>query len=102
MGAGAAIGTVGAGLTLANNVADTVDTTIQTACTEYQKGESAANAVIGAGIVPAKIASDVSVIEQYGDAACANPPSGNALSTAIWFGKLIGQLDTLVSGKTAS
>jgi hypothetical protein len=100
--AGAAIGTVGAGITVANNVASTVDTTIQTACAAYQKGEAAANAVLGTGLVSADAASKVGVIEEYGDAACANPPSGDALSTAIWFGKLVGQIATLTSVTAAT
>ena len=39
----------------------------------------------------------VAMTEEYGDAACANPPSGDALSTAIWLGTLVGQLATLTS-----
>jgi phage terminase large subunit-like protein len=39
----------------------------------------------------------IATTEEYGDAACANPPSGDALSTAIWFGTLIGQIATLTS-----
>ena len=96
-GAGAAIGTLGTGLTVANNVASTVDTTIHTACTAYQKGKAAADAVVGTGIVPPDAANKVSIIEEYGDAACANPPSGDALSTAIWLGTLVGQIGTLTS-----
>jgi phage terminase large subunit-like protein len=41
----------------------------------------------------------IATTEQYGDAACANPPSGDALSTAIWFGSLVGQLSSLTSEK---
>jgi hypothetical protein len=91
------INTAAAAATVANNVASTVDTTIQTACTAYQKGEAAANAVVGTGLVPADAANKVGIIEEYGDAACANPPSGDALSTAIWFGTLVGQIATLTS-----
>jgi hypothetical protein len=96
-GAGAAIGTIGTGLTLANNVATDVNSTVQTACTAYNKGEAAANAVVGTGLVPTNLTSKVNIIEQYGDAACANPPSGDALSTAIWLGTLVGQIGTLTS-----
>jgi phage terminase large subunit-like protein len=39
----------------------------------------------------------VATFEEYGDAACANPPSGDALSTAIWLGELVGQIGTLTS-----
>ena len=102
LGAGAATGAVGGGLTIANQVASTVNTTIQTACGEYAKGKAAANAVIGAGVVPTAPASDVGIIEEYGDAACANPPSGDAVSTAIWLGELVGQIGTLTSVKPAT
>jgi len=94
--AGAATGAAGGGLAIANQVVGTVDATIQTACVEYQKGRAAANAVIGAGLLPSA-AAKVDVIEEYGDAACANPPQGDALSTAIWLGELVGQIGTLTS-----
>lgn len=95
--AGAAVGAVGTGITVANNVAGDVNSTIQTACAAYDKGEAAASAVVGTGLVPSDIASKVGIIEEYGDAACANPPSGDALSTAIWLGTLVGQIGTLTS-----
>ena len=98
--AGAATGAVGSGLVIANQVASTVDTTIQTACAEYTKGRAAANAVVGTGLVPSDATSKVGIIEEYGDAACANPPAGDALSTAIWLGELVGQIGTLTSSKS--
>ena len=84
-------GRSGPGLTIANTVSSTADTTvIRTACTAYEKGRAVANAVgVGTGVIPADAAGKVSVIEEYGDAACANPPAGDALSTAIWFGTLV-------------
>jgi hypothetical protein len=102
VGAGAALGTVGAGITVANTVSTTVDATIQTACAAYDKGKAAADAVVGTGIVPAGAAGKARIIEEYGDAACANPPSGDALSTAIWLGTLVGQLATLTSVASAT
>ena len=39
----------------------------------------------------------IATTEEYGDAACANPPQGDPLSTAIWLGQLIGQVATLTS-----
>jgi hypothetical protein len=96
-GAGAAVGTVSSGIATANNLTSAVGTTIQTACAAYQKGEAAANAIVGAGVVPADATSKVGIIEEYGDAACANPPSGDALSTAIWLGTLVGQIGALTS-----
>jgi hypothetical protein len=102
VGVGAAAGAVGGGMAIADRIAGTVDTTIQTACVEYQKGRAAANAVVGTGLVPASVASSVSTVEEYGDAACANPPAGDTLSTAIWLGELVGQIATLTSVKPAT
>ena len=82
---------------MANQVAGTVDTTIQVACAEYEKGRAVANAVIATGLLPSDVGGKVSAIEAYGDAACAKPPSGDALSTAIWLGTLVGQIVTLTS-----
>jgi hypothetical protein len=50
--------------------------------------------------VPSDATSKVGIIEEYGDAACANPPAGDALSTAIWLGELVGQIGTLTSSKS--
>jgi hypothetical protein len=102
VGAGAATGAVGGGVAIANQLAGTVDTTIQTACGEYRNGKAAATAVVGTGLVPADAATKVGIIEQYGDAACANPPSGDALSTAIWLGELVGQIATLTTVRPAT
>ena len=92
--AGAATGAAG---TVAATVVGDVNTAIQTACTDYAEGRAAANAVLGTGLVPADIAGKVTTIEEYGDAACANPPSGDAVSTAIWLGELVGQIAALTS-----
>lgn len=102
VGAGAAAGALGGGIAIANQVAGAVDTTIQIACVEYGKGKAAANAVVAAGVLPAAVARDIGIIEQYGDAACANPPSGDAVSTAVWLGELVGQLGSLTSAKPAT
>jgi hypothetical protein len=99
--AGAATGAAGGGLAIASQVVGTVDATIQTACSEYQKGRAAANAVVGTGLLPSGAAAKVGVIEEYGDAACASPPPGDALSTAIWLGELVGQIGTLTSADKA-
>jgi hypothetical protein len=95
--AGSAAGAIGGGLAIANQVASGIDTTIQRACAEYEKGRAIADAVAATGLLPADIAGKISVIEEYGDAACADPPSGDALSTAIWLGTLLGQIGTLTS-----
>ena len=94
-GAGSAIGAVSGGIAIANQVSAAVDPVIATACSEYTKGRAAANAVVGTGLVPASVTAKVSSIESFGDAACANPPAGDALSTAIWLGQLAGQVTTL-------
>lgn len=99
--AGAAAGAAGGGLAIANQVVGTVDATIQVACSEYQKGRTAANAVVGTGLVPSGIAAKVSVIEEYGDAACTSPPQGDAVSTAVWLGELVGQIGTLTTAEAA-
>jgi hypothetical protein len=91
----------GGGLAIVNQVAGAVDTTIQVACREYQKGRIAANAVVGTGLVPSGITAKVSVIEEYGDAACASPPQGDAVSTAVWLGELVGQIGTLTTAEAA-
>lgn len=93
----AGAGAAGSALTVANQIGGAVGATVQTACAEYQKARTAANAVVGTGLVPQDATAKVSVIEEYGDAACANPPQGDALSTAIWFGELAGQIATLTT-----
>jgi len=70
---------------------------IGTACAEYGRARDAAEAVRAAGLVPAGIAADIGAIESFGDAACASPPAGDPLETAIWFGRLAGQLATLAT-----
>ena len=100
--AGSTVGVIGGGLAVANQVAADVDTTIETACAEYEKGRVVADAILATGLLPSKIAGKVEIIEEYGDAACADPPAGNAVSTAIWLGKLIGQLITLTDSAPAT
>jgi hypothetical protein len=100
--AGSAAGAASGILAVVNEVANTVDTTVQTACADYETGRAAANAVVAIGLVPAKIVAKITAIESFGDAACANPPSGDPLSTAVWLGKLVGQITTLTSDLTAS
>jgi len=73
---------------------------IATACAEYQNGKAAADAVTAAGLVPVATTSKVTSIESFGDAACGSgsgPLAGDPLSTAIWLGKLAGQLTTLTT-----
>lgn len=102
MAAGSASGAIAGGWALANQIAGTVNTTVQTACGEYEKGRAAANAVVATGLVPTDAAGKVRIIEEYGDAACTSPPSGDALGTAIWLGTLVGQIASLTSVAAAS
>lgn len=99
--AGAAAGAAASALALANEVSGTVDTVIQTACNDYETGKAAANAVVATGLVPANIAARIASIEGFGDAACAKPPAGDPLSTAVWLGQLVGQITTLTSSVKA-
>jgi hypothetical protein len=106
-GAGAAAGVLGGSLALADQVAGTVDAVIETACGEYQKGRTAADAIVATGLTASDVANKVSVIEEYGDAVCGGPPpdgllGGDAVSTAIWLGRLVGQIATLTDTKPAS
>jgi hypothetical protein len=74
------------------------DATITTACGEYTKGKTAATAIVASGFLPSAVAAKVASIESFGDAACADPPAGDPLSTAIWLGQLVGQITTLADG----
>jgi hypothetical protein len=102
LAAGSATGALGGGLALANQFIGAADSTIRTACGEYETGRAAAEAVLATGLIPADVTAKVKIIEEYGDAACANPPQGDALSTAIWLGQLIGQVATLTSVTAAA
>ena len=63
----------------------------------YETGKAAADARVGAGIVAPATVVKVAAIKSYGDAACATPPPGDPLSTAIWLGQLVGQITTLTA-----
>lgn len=89
------LGSAGSVFTAVDKITQATDPYIATACAEYQKGKAVANAMTAAGVVPSAITAKVISIESFGDAACANPPSGDPLSTAIWLGKLAGQITTL-------
>ena len=91
------LGSAGALYTVADKITEAVDPYVTKACAEYAKGKAAADAVVGAGLVPEAVTGKVTAIESFGDAACANPPSGDPLSTAIWLGKLAGQLTALTA-----
>src|SRR5260370_336895 len=68
---------------------------IAKACGEYEKAKAGADAAVAGAIVPKSAAARLAAIESFGDAACAKPPDGDPLATAIWLGQLAGQLTTL-------
>jgi uncharacterized protein YceK len=91
------LGSAGSLYAAADKIAEMADPYVAKACAEYAKGKAAAEAVVGTGLVPSAITGKVTAIESFGDAACANPPSGDPLSTAIWLGQLAGQITTLTT-----
>jgi len=94
--AGAASGSVGGALAIAEQVSGTIESVIAGACYEYGRERRVADAAVAAGVVPTGAAAKVVSIESFGDAACADPPKGDPLSTAIWLGRLTGQITTLL------
>ncbi|HXP05763.1 MAG TPA: hypothetical protein VN808_16700 [Stellaceae bacterium] len=100
--AGSAAGAIGGGLAVADQLVGTVDATIRAACGEYEKGRAVAEALIATGLVPLNAIAKARLIEEYGDAACANPPQGDPLLTAIWLGELVGQIAALTSARTVA
>jgi hypothetical protein len=91
------LGSAGSVYTALDKITEATSPFIATACAEYQKGKATADALTGAGRVPSTASVKVVSIESFGDAACANPPSGDPLSTAIWLGQLAGQITTLTT-----
>lgn len=68
---------------------------IAKACGEFEAAKAAADATVAAGVLGADAAAKIASVQGFGDAACARPPAGDPLSTAIWLGKLGGQLAAL-------
>jgi hypothetical protein len=93
----AGIGSAGSVITAVDKITEAASTYIVSACTEFAKAKAAADATVAAGMVPAAVAAKLSSIENFGDAACTNPPNGDPLSTAIWLGHLAGQITTLAT-----
>jgi len=91
------LGSAGSVYTALDKITDATSPFIATACAEYEKGKAAADALTGTGRVPSSASAKVASIESFGDAACANPPLGDPLSTAIWLGQLAGQITTLTT-----
>lgn len=93
--AGSAVGAASGILTMVNTVAADAGAVIKDACVAYDTGKAAADAVVNTGLVPGDAEAKIVSVESFGDSACANPPAGDVLSTAIWLGQLIGQISTL-------
>ena len=91
------IGSAGSAVTALDKLSTAASPYIAAGCSEYGKAKAAADAVVAAGAVPGAASADVGAVESFGDAACASPPAGDPLSTAIWLGGLAGQLATLTA-----
>jgi hypothetical protein len=91
------LGSAGSVYTALDKITEATEPYIAKACDEYQKGKATADATIAAGVVASTAAGKVTSIEIFGDTACANPPAGDLLSTAIWLGQLAGQITTLTT-----
>src|SRR5436190_2360797 len=82
----AGIGSAGSVFTAVDKITEAASPYVVSACTEYAKAKVAADATVAAGVVTAAVVAKLSSIESFGDAACASPPNGDPLSTAIWPG----------------
>jgi hypothetical protein len=102
LGACQAAGGVVSAVTGANQLISTAGAVVGTACAEYSHGKAAAAAIVDRGLIASATVAKLSSIESFGDAACANPPQGDPVSTAVWLGELVGEVRTLVSGKSAA
>ncbi len=91
------VGAAGSAYAALDRLSSATTPYIATACGEYAKAKAAAGALLAAGAMPATVAAKIASIESYGDAACAAPPAGDPLTTAIWLGQLAGQIATLAS-----
>ncbi len=89
------LGSAGSAYLAVDKLTEAASPFITKGCSEYAKAKAAADAVAATGVVPASVTAKLSAIESFGDAACAKPPNGDPLSTAIWLGRLTGQLATL-------
>jgi hypothetical protein len=93
----AGLGSDGSAYMAVDKLAEAASPYIAQSCAEYTKAKAAADAVSATGLMPASVGPKLTAIESYGDAACANPPPGDPLSTAIWLGQIAGQLTTLTA-----
>ena len=93
----AVLGGLGSAYVAVDKLTEAASPYIATACAEYAKAKATAGATVIAGAVSTAVAARLSSIESFGDAACARPPAGDPLSTAIWLGGLAGQITTLTT-----
>lgn len=89
------LGSTGLAYVAADKLTEAASPFITKGCGEYAKAKAAADAVIATRLVPTSIRAKLAAIESFGDAACTKPPQRDRLSTAIWLGRLAGQLATL-------
>ena len=92
------------GLASAGSIYRTVDQVteatapvIARACGEFEKAKAAAGVTVAVGLVAPGNAVKLASITSFGDAACAHPPGGDPIATAIWLGQLGGQLAALAA-----
>lgn len=92
----AVVGGLGSAYLAADRLSEAAHPFVARGCAEYDKAKAAAAEALAARTVPAAAATQVVSIESFGDAACAHSPADDPLSTAIWLGRLAGQIGTLV------
>ena len=93
----AGIGAAGSTYLAIDRISEAASPYIAAGCGEYRKAKAAADAIAAIHLLPTGAAAKLTSIESFGDAACAKAPSGDPLSTAIWLGRLAGQLATLTA-----
>ena len=96
----AGLGAAGSAYTTLDNATEAAAPAIVAACGEYRQAKAAADAANAKGALSQGVAAKVISIESFGNAACAKPPAGDPLSTAIWLGTLAGQITTLAGAAT--
>ena len=94
----AGIGSAGSAYLALDKLTEAASPYIAKGCAEYAKAKAVADAVSASGLMPTSTVAKLAAIEGFSDAACATPPAGDPISTAIWLGHLAGQLTTLTTG----
>ena len=73
------------------------ESAIATGCGEFAKAKIVADGVLASGFVPQDAAAKVASIESFAAAACAEPPTDDPVGTAIWLGRLVGEIAALTA-----